>query len=531
MPFVVEVTAFAKLIVVGFLGLVLALFLGTLIGQSSWLLPATLAAIGIVSFLYLIFFRSTRPETVILASLIFGYIVGNRGFAQVSLGGQNSPLFIGEVGLAVCLALMAVRLAVARERPVPNTPLAWAIIGFLAIGGVRLYLDAVIGLSRSSPVTALRDSAAVYYAAFFFIAYRVGQQESERQLVHRWTMAACVLLLPIAVVQLLAPDAFNAVTFRGVPVIFQKGDLLTCYLAFSSYYFFFQPARGLAKFALNVASLVALALMLTFSSRAALVGFALCAGLLLIAHRPRFLLWQFAAVCAALIFMGLVKLADVNEGSGAVTRLSDKIQSMTDITGTGHYRGETGEISAANNQFRLVWWQTVFDETMEKGPWFGLGFGDDLTRKFLQRYYLGRGESYVRSPHSMAVTMFGRMGWIGLTSFVAVAAVAAAGAIRAAARVRRGTAALPTLAPWMAAAILLGASMFGVVLEGPMGGILFWSFLGLAASQPRGESAPAPKAVPVRAGRPEETLEPALAYAQRAPARFRRSEPQPRRLR
>ena len=38
--------------------------------------------------------------------------------------------------------------------------------------------------------------------------------------------------------------------------------------------------------------------------------------------------------------------------------------------------------------------------------------------------------------------------------------------------------------------MILGAATFGVVLEGPMGGILFWSLLGLACSEPNIAEAP-----------------------------------------
>jgi hypothetical protein len=74
------------------------------------------------------------------------------------------------------------------------------------------------------------------------------------------------------------------------------------------------------------------------------------------------------------------------------------------------------------------------------------------------------------------------LGLIGLVSFLAVVFLLGREAVAAAARVARSRAAPMSLAHWCAVVILLGSASFGVVLEGPMGGIVFWALLGLAAS-------------------------------------------------
>jgi O-antigen ligase len=156
---------------------------------------------------------------------------------------------------------------------------------------------------------------------------------------------------------------------------------------------------------------------------------------------------------------------------------------MTDVYGSRNYQSESGDVSADNNRFRVVWWQSVYKETMDKAPWFGLGFGYDLAAGFLREYYLNQHADFsVRSPHSIWLTMLGRMGIIGLVAFAVFAVLLFREAYLAARRVARGAAKPSTLANWCAAVILLGSASFGVVLEGPMGGILFWTFLGLAVS-------------------------------------------------
>src|SRR5205085_310941 len=167
-----------------------------------------------------------------------------------------------------------------------------------------------------------------------------------------------------------------------------------------------------------------------------------------------------------------------------VTRLADRVESMADVSGGHTYRGQIGDYSADNNRFRTIWWRSVFDETMRKGPFFGLGFGYDLAAGFIKNYYSNLLLNFdTRSPHSVWVTVFGRMGLIGLLSFTIVVFFVVREAMAAARRVARKEAQPKTLAFWAGAIIILGSASFGVVLEGPMGGILFWSFLGIAASQ------------------------------------------------
>ncbi|HEX4639165.1 MAG TPA: hypothetical protein VH170_06745, partial [Chthoniobacterales bacterium] len=201
--------------------------------------------------------------------------------------------------------------------------------------------------------------------------------------------------------------------------------------------------------------------------------------------------------------------------------LSDKITSIVDFSGSGHYRSAVGDSSAANNEFRTVWWTTVFNETMQKGPFFGLGFGYDLTAGFMRAYFLTGGEdtATTRSPHSILFTVLGRMGLIGLASFLVILYFIFRMALGAARSVAKREQPEMNLIQWCASIILLVASMFGVVLEGPMGGILFWTFLGLAASQESLEQEPkeARRAVETREAR-QETLEPvANLISQRRP--------------
>src|SRR5256885_5807437 len=133
-------SAVTKSLITAIVGLIFAVFIGTQLGKGSWMFPVGIGLIGLLGGLYSLFFKAIRLEALILGFLVFGYIVGNRGFAQLSLT-PNAPVYVGEVGMMACLALLALRAALKRERLIPRTPLSLAIVIFILLGSVRLAMD------------------------------------------------------------------------------------------------------------------------------------------------------------------------------------------------------------------------------------------------------------------------------------------------------------------------------------------------------------------------------------------------------
>ena len=494
-------SAVVKSVIVGAAGLVLAVYFGSLLGNGEWVTPVILASIAVLAAIYTIFFKALRLEALILGFLLFGYIVGNRGFAQISVTRQ-APIYLGEAGMLACLAIVGARVALKRERLAARSALSGAIVVFLLIGAARLATDLSLDVNNAPAMTVIRDSATIYYALFFFVGYSVGSDAVGRRLVERCVLAGCVALLPVLIIQLfVSPELFTQITFRGYPVIYHKGDLTSAYLAFASFFFFLQPARGLARIFFRLLAVVFFLGILLVTSRAAIFGYSVGALLVILARRSQLVIWQLTAAVVALIIVGVAQFGQLDKQNTTLQRVADKIESMTDLSGGRSYRGEVGDYSSANNQFRMVWWQSVFDETMRKGPIFGLGFGYDLAAGFIKNYYSNLYVNFeARSPHSIWLTILGRMGLIGLLSFSVVVFLILREAFITARKVARGALPASCLAFLIGAIIILGSASFGVVLEGPMGGILFWSFLGLAVSQ---SSTLAAKKVPAATPEPE----------------------------
>ena len=154
---------------------------------------------------------------------------------------------------------------------------------------------------------------------------------------------------------------------------------------------------------------------------------------------------------------------------------------MVDMEGVGSYVSEDLGDKPDNNRFRLTWWRAVIEETWQESPWFGLGFGHNLSEQFTRIYYSDSHEEFsARSPHNFALTVFGRMGLCGITLLALILLallrrITNLGKVAASSDRQR-----EQLTPALGTLAILTSACFGVVLEGPMAASIFWTMLGLA---------------------------------------------------
>jgi hypothetical protein len=404
-----------------------------------------------------------------------GYIVGNRGFAQLFLL-PNFPLLPAEAGLLVCTPMLIFRMAFKQAAALRRDGLNLAILAWMLLGAARLPFDL-----HQYGFVALRDSAMVYYACFFFIAQAFCRHDASRSLLRR-AMQFAFLLLPVVSVALsLAPEFFLTMfTWRGVPLIYHKGDLVATYLASGFFLFWAMRETGAHRAWLIPAAVCLLMSPTVGSPRAAMFSTAMVTIIWLLARRLRLLLFQVGVVTAGLATVLLVWVFHENKDLRETTAYSvyEHAISIVDFEGKGTYlHAETGD-PGNNNRFRLVWWNSVAQETLEKSPVFGLGFGADLAARFLADYNLVEAEDFVtRSPHSVIMTVFGRMGLLGLGLFLTIAVMMARSTWPA---IRRRD--FDAMGLWSVTWILWFSACFGVVLEGPMGAVVFWTALGMASA-------------------------------------------------
>lgn len=454
----------------------MAVWVGINLANEEYLV-ASLSA-GLSVWMVLAWVRGPLTETWLIGFLFFGYIVGNRGFAQITPM-ASLPIFSGEIGLGIAATLLAFRSARGRALPLQLDGLNLLILLWIALGAGRLWWDV-----RQYGFLALRDFAMVYYALFFFVAQSLAAHLASSRSLRLWITAGFATLPMTGLLTMIFPQFFlTHLSVQGVPLIFYKGDLLLTFL-FTGYLWLVPigPADWRTDWWRWLLAITSLALWIWEISRASLVG--LFVALIWLGYAGCWRPARAAALTCVIGVLGVLIFSTLGEKDFTQTRAYagyEAVLSIVDIEGTQVYAGTTVSDKSDNNRFRVVWWQNVIKETLAQNPLLGLGFGHDLAKGFLHDYYPDSGEDFTaRSPHSILVSTFGRMGFLGLGVLVGITGYLASGSRALARRVRRGEMGEEVIRLQSMAWLIFVSACFGVVLEGPMGAIPFWTILGLA---------------------------------------------------
>ena len=475
-----------RTLVVAIPGLALATFFGFLLGEGNTLVGVLILVAAVGFLLVMSLARRGVLEAALVGFLLIGYLVGNRGFAQLAI---VRPIFVGELCLAILLALFVIQALVTHKLPNLRIPLTGIIFAYGAYALIRFSFDV-----RQYRFEAIRDLAVVYYCAFFFIAYQLGSSPVSRRFIERCMGVAVAAHTVVAVLFTLAPHLLQSnLVIAGAPLLYQKGDLT---ITFSAVGIFFLANRS-RLFGLRwLRTLMLLALVMCAALsivRAALLALVCVSALLWIAGQRRFFGYLAGgAVLAAIAIMAITASGKSVNDSPQVMLFKEKMASMVDVTGRYRYQTDLGVMKGDNNEFRRMFWKTMIEQTTRTSPFFGMGFGYDFLPQFQAQYARGGWEG-LRSPHNYFVTVYGRMGAVGLLIFCGITFLIVRHALVAAVMVRKGRLAATDFSYWCGALVLLISGTFGVVLEGPMGAIPFWTFLGLAFSStilPPPEAAP-----------------------------------------
>ena len=448
---------------------VVAIWLGSELASGAYFWPG-LAALAALAGL-IIHLLKLEGDVILLGLVLFGYIVGNRGFAQF-MPIPGVPLLPAEAALVLGLGWRLVRAAFARRLPFARHRLHYVILAWLVVGAVRFGFD----LPRHG-FLAVRDFAVVYYALFFFIAWDMARHPAARRYLIGCVLSGCAVLAFTFPLSEAFPVFFMTTLQLGAaPLIYYKSDIALSFFAAGGILLFHWAEGRRRYWAWPLASG-----MFFFSIvgdvRAVMVGGVLVMLLLAMARR-----WAFPLLQGGLALLALLGLIVVSTLTGNVwadhklTEVRAQVGSVVSIAApSSEFAPKSYKLD--NNRFRLVWWHSVALETWETNPVFGLGFGHDLAAGFLQEYDQDLGDDFVtRSPHCIAVTALGRMGAVGFGVWIAFCIVFVSRCWRA---LRHGDPLEVGL--WCSLGVLLVSATFGVVLEGPMGAVVFWAMLGLTA--------------------------------------------------
>ncbi len=428
-----------------------------------------------------------------LAVILVGYAFLGRAFAYLGV----PPLFVGELVLGFGVLGIVVAGGLAR---VFRSPLAWLLVLYMAWGALQ-----TIPYVGEHGADALRDGAiwgygmfAILSAAFILRGLSVpGVVAAYARLLPAF---ACVLPLLFVAYRLFGSQ-IPYVPITPVGIIDMKAGDVAVHLA-------------------GVMVFLALGLHLTEERRSAqllqlresfwwlcwLVGFlvagtgnrggllsVLMAGFVVVWMRPFASRWSRPLLLTLLVFTTLF-VADVEiqteRRNISVQSLFMNVQSVV-LTA----QGETAD--EGTSRWRLNWWADIIDYTLF-GPYFWTGKGHGVNLADADGYQVGF-DPPLRSPHNSHMTILARSGVPGALFWLVLQGAFALSLLQAYRRRRRegedwwARVNLWILAWWTA---FMVNSTFDVFLEGPPGGIWFWSLLGfgiaLLEAQRRGIARPPP---------------------------------------
>lgn len=390
-----------------------------------------------------------------------------RGFAYIGF----RPIYISELAFVLAVVTILVSLPGARWRPIH---LAMAV--FMGWGLVR-----TLPYIGTYGIDALRDGVIFGYALFAFaVSMTVRADHIVRllSLYRRW-FPLFLIWVPIAALSAaLLVDQLPFVPGSTVPVIvFKAGDLGVHLGAFGALMLLGLGGTGqggIRDWVTWTLWFVALA-MSSIISRGGMVAASMMATSILFARSSaRWASWVLVGAFLVLV----VSLANpqVDIGRGRTLSVEQAVANVASIVGLGH--DET--VLEVTKEWRLNWWNKIIGYTTQ-GPytWIGKGFGINLAD---DDGFQVEADGSLRDPHNGHLDLLARGGipmlalWIlvQLTFFVTL--VRAAGRARAAGLDYWAKVVGWVFVYWLAA--LVNAT-FDVYLEGPMGGIWFWSMIGI----------------------------------------------------
>ena len=413
--------------------------------------------------------RTLRDGFVtMLAVVLLGYALCGRGFAYVGA----PPLFIGEITLGCGLVAFS---TCRRWRAVLGNWRLWPLLALCAWGLVR-----TLPFVSADPVNAIRDGVVWGYGTFAVVMAAV--------VVDRPAVLVRVVRLYRRFVRLFAigiPVAFVLYHFaeKSIPkwpwagtvgvVQVKEGDAL---VHLGGCVAFLIAALGGPVSWAWVAVLTLDAGAMGVIDRAGMVAFG-AVFTLSVVFRPRSRVIRQAVltvVVTAVLLWATNLSIPVPGGKGRVISFD---QQIVNLTSTFTDSGNDGLDS--NKEWRLNWWKEIRRYTFH-GPYFwkGKGFGINLAD---DDGYQVLADHSLRNPHSVHMTMLARGGVPMLALWAAVQLTFAATVATEMFRARRARQPM-----WEGLFFFLGVywlaflinGSFDVFLEGPMGGIWFWSVYG-----------------------------------------------------
>jgi hypothetical protein len=404
----------------------------------------------------------------LLCLTLLGYALFGKGWAYVGI----PPLFIGDAVLL--LGVLRLLLLTRGWTEILRSPPLWVLLVLMAWGLLR-----TVPYFPRYRLDALRDAVIWGYGIFVPLVFAVVVTRPERLalLVRRYSLFTRIFVTAVPVVWIalrFRGDAIPRWPWADVPVIHAKGGDLLVHLAGVLAFWAAGLGRVRPWWVLLLACNVAL---IGAYNRAGLMSFLMVFGLCGVFRPLAGALWRVAGVVVCgLLVLALTGARLQMSGKGREVSFEQLSDNVLSVVG-----GSEEEDLDGTKQWRLKWWGDIVNYTVNgEHFWTGKGFGINLADD--DGYQGTAWEGQLRSPHNGHMTMLARAGVPGLALWLLLHLAWGAEVLyayfRASAAGSRQWQALFLFLLLYWAAFMANTS-FDVFIEGPMGGIWFWTIYGV----------------------------------------------------
>jgi hypothetical protein len=407
--------------------------------------------------------RRTSGEYFIswLCLVLAGYALLGKGFAYTGV----KPFYIGELSLVLGLIALISSKSSTHTFSSATAKLLLLILAWTVIRTVPF-----IGLYG---IDAIRDGMIFGYGLFAFCVASalISQPDLFKSMLVRYRRFAWIFLALAWAIFLASQANLISLKFPGAPAPFGQGkggDMLV-HLAGATAL----VMCGMMKPSPVVISLIFVNFIAAAAfNRGGMVAFAIavsvCAAMLPVKRVLAYAAWAF---CVLALVLALIN-PTFSAGGRSISpdRLIVNVRSVF---------GESEERLDSTRKWRMSWWSDIVRYTFA-GPWFltGKGFGINLADD--DGYQVAHDQS-LRSPHNGHLTILARTGVPGFFLWIFVNLFWLRGMLSGYLQARKANnrewAGIFTffIAYWAA---FVTNTAFDVFIEGPMGGIWFWTLFG-----------------------------------------------------
>lgn len=393
--------------------------------------------------------------------LLAGYALLGKGFAYAGY----PPVFVGEVVLLIGMLFSISYISLRKVNPVIVVLVLFLLYNFSIM---------IVNIDEYG-LMSVRDSAVWYYSIYTIILYLIIKDRSNLIVFHVKLAVIFKWIIIVSPIVLLVQKSFlDYIPFwpgSNAPIIWIKpGDVMV----------FLSGALALHLLKLTTFSKSVLILLLieiiVFGTlnRGGLLSLIISVLVIILLNPFNKKVTRLISLAILLLsFLWLTELELTIPGNKRIVSYEQIVKNIESITSDSNK-----DVLEGTKEFRLDWWKTIVDYTVFGeyfyfGKGFGINLADDDGHQVLR-------DSSLRSPHSVHLTFLARTGVIGLLLWMFLIIFWYVSVFRKYNYFKRinddTSKSIVIFQIAFLTSFLVNAS-FDVFLEGPVGGIWFWSII------------------------------------------------------